>query len=68
MMKLCSEDCIPCCDFCKHAKHHIGEINGKMVKSAVDGCVKHPDKEHQDIAVGCGFCDDFHCEHAEEDK
>lgn len=25
------------------------------------GCKLHKDKEHQDVAATCGYCDDFHC-------
>lgn len=60
-MFLCSADCIPCCDFCIHATHKMGEVNGKMVKLAVIGCGLHNDQEHQDIAVSCYYCDDYHC-------
>ena len=44
-MVRCSEnfwDCIPCCDFCIHAKH-------------------------QDIAEGCGYCEDFQCFNADKE-
>lgn len=60
-MILCSTCEIPCCDFCIHCIHSTGEINGKMVKLAPIGCSLHEDKEHQDYAKGCYYCDDFYC-------
>ena len=57
-MILCNEDCIPCCDFCIH------KINGNLEVDGTDGpigCKLHEDKEHQEIAEWCGYCDDFHC-------
>lgn len=60
-MVLCSENCIPCCDFCIHAIHSIGEIDGAMVKLAPIGCGLHKDEKHQDYAIGCHYCEDYHC-------
>lgn len=60
-MVKCSYDCIPCCDFCIYAVHEEFEDNGKMIRCGPVGCKKHPDKEHEDVAVGCGYCEDFHC-------
>ena len=60
-MVLCNKDCIPCCDFCIHVIHEMGEINGKMVRLAPIGCSLHKDEEHQNYAVGCYYCDDYHC-------
>lgn len=60
-MVKCSDDCIPCCDFCIHAIHGKLEYNGKMIGGGPIGCKKYPDKRHKDIAIGCGYCDDFHC-------
>lgn len=51
-MILCGNDCEPCCDFC---------TNGKRVTAGPEGCKLHKDKEHQDIAATCGYCDDFCC-------
>lgn len=36
-------------------------VNGKRVTTGPVGCKLHKDKEHQDIAATCGYCDDFHC-------
>lgn len=57
-MILCNDGCTPCCDFCiyairEHFKDHM--IGGPI------GCALHKDKEHQEIAYSCGYCDDFHC-------
>lgn len=60
-MKLCDKDCIPCCDFCIHASHFKYDCCGRIINGGPDGCTLHLDKEHQDIAIGCGYCDDFHC-------
>ena len=60
-MVKCSDDCIPCCDFCIHAVHEDFEDNGKIIRGGPIGCKKHPDKEHANIALGCGYCNDFHC-------
>ena len=57
-MILCNEDYIPCCNFCIH------KINGNLEVDGTDGpigCKLHEDKEHQEIAEWCGYCDDFHC-------
>ena len=64
-MILCGQTCIPCCDFCAHAIHEMGEINGKMVALCPIGCKLHADKEHQDYAKGCYYCEDFYCFEAE---
>ena len=57
----CGDDCVVCCDFCMHAIHEIFEINGRTEKGGPIGCMFHADQEHQNIAEGCGHCDDFHC-------
>lgn len=58
-MKLCGKDCTPCCDFCTHANHGTVVVDGKRVTTGPIGCKLHKDKEHQDIAATCGYCDDF---------
>lgn len=60
-MILCGNNCEPCCDFCTHAKHGTVVVDGKRVTAGPEGCKLHKDKEHQDIAATCGYCDDFHC-------
>ena len=65
-MVLCGDGCTPCCDFCIHAKHKKIMINGRESTSGPTGCRLHKDKEHQDIAYGCGYCEDYHCFNAEK--
>ena len=57
-MKKCCEECIPMCDFCAYAKHGDFDIDGT---TGPVGCKKHPDKEHQDIALDDYWCEDFTC-------
>lgn len=60
-MILCSDDCTPCCDFCIHAFYDLFELHGEIHKGGPIACLLHKDQKHQDIADGCGSCDDFHC-------
>lgn len=60
-MILCNENCIPCCDYCLHSVHKPITINGKIVDGGCIGCSKHNDEIHNQIAVGCGYCEDFYC-------
>lgn len=60
-MILCNKDCVPCCDFCLYSIHERIPIKGKLIVGAPVGCSKHSDIEHQEIAEGYGYCDDFHC-------
>lgn len=62
MMIKCDESCIPCCDYCIHARCVQQPVVGKVVT----GCRQHEDEKHQQIAVNLGYCEDFHCENAEE--
>lgn len=64
-MILCGEYCEPCCDFCIHCIHEEKMEDGEVSHGAPIGCGKHKDQEHQDIALICGYCDDFHCFRAE---
>lgn len=57
-MEKCCNECIPCCDFCSFAIHGNFEKDGT---TGPIGCFKHSDREHQEIAECCGFCDDFRC-------
>ena len=57
-MTLCNNDCIQCCDFCAHSKHGTLDTDGN---TRPIGCFLHLDKEHQEIAEDCGYCDDFYC-------
>lgn len=59
---LCNEDCVPCCDFCIYAIHEEwNDERGEHHIGGPIGCRLHTDQEHQDIAEGCGYCDDYHC-------
>lgn len=60
-MILCGNYCEPCCDFCTYAKHGTAVVDGKRVTAGPIGCKLHKDKEHQDTAATCGYCDDFCC-------
>ena len=61
-MKLCEHNCKPCCDFCIHVGHEfIQADDGHYIKGGPCACYLHSDEEHQDIAMSCGHCDDFHC-------
>lgn len=62
-MKLCSNNCIPCCDFCKHVVHGSLDIYGT---TGPIGCTLHLDAEHQEISEWCGYYDDFYCACVEE--
>lgn len=66
-MTLCDKHCIPCCDFCVHAIQEMGKINGKMVTLGPIGCKLHSDKEHQDYAKSCYYCEDFYCFYANKE-
>ena len=65
-MILCNEGCIPCCDFCLYVRHEFIPVDDKIVVGGPIGCLKHKDIEHQEIAEGCGYCDDYHCINAVE--
>ena len=60
-MILCNKDCIPCCDFCIYVIHEMLEVDGQMVKCEPIGCKLHTDEKHQNIAVNCCYCEDYHC-------
>lgn len=65
----CSEECLKlaCCDFCMYAHHgFFFDKDGDIVCGGPVGCGLHCDEEHQDIAIGCGCCPDFHCFRADE--
>lgn len=68
-MKLCSKDCIPCCDYCLFAIHDcwIDEKTRKIIINGPIGCKLHPDKEHQEIAMFCSYCGDFYCSKVKEE-
>lgn len=64
-MILCSDDCIPCCDFCIHAKHSEWDDERGHHTGGPDKCLLYNDEVHNDIAIFCGYCDDYHCFMAE---
>ena len=61
-MKLCSPDCIPCCDFCIYSIRDIVEFSdGYTIDCGPKGCNLHKDEKHQEIAKWDGYCKDYHC-------
>lgn len=71
----CSEECLDfaCCDFCKYVIHDFWFEQGKddkwhIMNGGPVGCALHKDRLHQDIAIGCAFCEDFHCFNASDDS
>lgn len=64
-MITCSEECIPCCDYCKEVEQgSLQTPDGKTISTGPIGCNKYTDAEHQNIARSCSYCDDFHCKEA----
>ena len=61
----CDENCVPCCDYCIYCEHEEivdqDEENEWISIGASIGCKLHEDEEHQDLAIFCSYCDDFHC-------
>ena len=67
-MKKCSEECIPCCDYCKHVAHEVIEFeSGKVIGSPIF-CKLHLDEEHRQLAMRCSCCEDIWCMNAEEEE
>ena len=60
-MRLCGDDCCPCCDFCIHVIYDEINIDGVFFNGGPVDCSLHKDDEHQNIVDRCGYCDDFHC-------
>lgn len=52
-MTLCSDACIPCCDYCKYAIHDQIFVNDKWQNEEPVGCQLHPGRE--------SLCSDFYC-------
>ena len=66
-MRKCSEECIPCCDYCKHVVHEVIEVeNGKVVGGPIF-CKLHLDTKHTQLARACGSCKDFWCMDSDKD-
>ena len=49
--------------FCKYV---ILDIENS-INFGPKGCSLHLDKEHQEIAVACGYCDNFICKNVKEE-
>lgn len=64
----CSDECILCCDFCIYCIHDEYENNGETIKGGPIGCALWDDERHQDLAIACAYCNDFHCFKAKEKK
>lgn len=65
-MRKCSEECIPCCDYCNYVVHEVIEFeSGKVIGSPIF-CKLHLDKEHTQLARGCSYCEDFWCMNADK--
>ena len=62
-MKLCNNNCTPCCDFCINAVHEAywNKETGNYIIGPPINCNLHDDKEHQDKAINCDYCNDFDC-------
>ncbi len=67
-MKKCTFDCIPCCDYCRYVKKKVCVINPHLIVSEPVSCILHRDKEHRHIVDACGYCDDFYCVNAIDNK
>ena len=69
-MILCNENCKPCCDFCVHCIHEEWDEYAYdeviHLTGAPIGCLLHNDKQHQEYAEGCWFCDGFQCRNAKQ--
>lgn len=52
-MTLCSDSCIPCCDYCKYVIYEQLLVGSKQKNGEPIGCKLHPDRE--------SLCDDFYC-------
>lgn len=66
-MRKCSEECIPCCDYCKYVIHEVIEFENDKAVGAPIFCALHVDKEHAKLARGCSYCDDFWCMNSDKD-
>lgn len=64
-MKKCSEECIPCCDYCKHVAHEVIKFESSKVICSPIFCKLHLDEEHRQLVRRCSCCEDFWCMNAE---
>lgn len=65
-MKLCSEECTPCCDYCKYVVHEVIEFENNKVLGAPIFCKLHLDKKHTQLVRLCSYCKDFWCMNADK--
>lgn len=65
-MRKCSEECSPCCDYCKYVVHAEFEVENNKVLDIPIFCKLHLDKEHTRLVRRCSYCEDFWCMNAEE--
>lgn len=57
---------IPCCDFCIFCIHGWQKCeDGHLMSLGPIGCKKYNDAEHNRIASGCGYCDDYICKNVD---
>ena len=60
-MRKCSEECIPCCDYCKYVIHkNLNSKNNKVLGAPIF-CKLHLDEEHTRLVRGYSYCEDFWC-------
>lgn len=67
-MIFCSENCMPCCDFCIYCIHEKIPYNRKVTNGEPIGCSKHSDEEYKLLVKHCGYCNDFHCFNTKQNK
>lgn len=67
-MILCSDSCIPCCDFCVYAIHDEYMDGNEKILGGPIGCGLHPSAKYQHEAEMCGYCDDYKCYQADRKK
>ena len=68
-MILCGKGCTRCCDFCIYSIRDIWiDEDGWESDQGPNGCMKHIDYVHQEIAEDNGVCVDFYCFRAKDKK
>ena len=65
VMKLCSEECTPCCDYCKYVVHEVIEFENNKVVGGPIFCKLHLDEEHRRIGKRWSYSEDVWCMNAE---
>lgn len=65
-MRKCSEECTPCCDYCKYVVHEVIEFENNKVVGGPIFCKLHLDEEHRQLARRCSYCEDFWCMNADK--